>query len=140
MATKEAKASHAVRERCSAWGMRLFRNNSGVLMNDVGIPVRFGLGNESSRTNKELKTGDYVGWTPVAITPEMVGKVIPVFTNVEVKANGFLKKDVYNKNSREYGQDNFNRLVVKYGGIAAFVSNAAEVDQLVNNFFVEIKK
>lgn len=140
MATKEARSSHAVRERASAWGVRLFRNNSGVLMNDVGIPVRFGLGNESSKTNKDLKTGDYIGWTPVTITPEMVGKTLPVFTNMEVKASGFKTRETYNKNSREHGQNNFNQIVVRAGGIAGFTSGAADVDLLINEFIARVTK
>jgi hypothetical protein len=30
-------------------------------------------------------SGDFVGWTPVTITPEMVGQTIAVFTSIETK-------------------------------------------------------
>lgn len=140
MATKEAKASQVVRLRATAWGCRVFRNNSGVLMNEVGIPVRFGLGNESKAINKELKTGDYVGWTPVTITPEMVGKTLAVFTNLEAKPEGFIHRESYNKNQREFAQNKFNELVNCAGGIAGFACNDGDVDRIINNFLCRMKQ
>jgi hypothetical protein len=128
-----------VRERASDWRIRLFRNNSGALPNpDTGIPVRFGLGNESKESNKELKSGDLVGWTPVVITQEMVGKTVPVFTNIEAKPAGFKHRDVYPKSMREYGQNNWNVLVVNAGGIAGFASTAEEVDKIVKDFVIRV--
>lgn len=138
MATPEAKSSHVVRERASAWGIRLFRNNSGVLMNEVGIPVRFGLGNESKKVNQELKTGDFIGYTPVLITQEMVGKTVAVFTNIEAKAKGFKHRETYSPKTREYGQNNFNQMVIKAGGIAGFACNAADFDQIINSFIIQV--
>ena len=134
MATPEAHASQEVRNRASDWKARLFRNNSGVLMNDVGVPVRFGLGNESQKMNKQFKTGDFVGWFPVTITPDMVGKEIAVFANIEAKALGFKIKSVYPINSREFAQNKFNELVRKNNGIAGFASNWQDVDNIVHEF------
>lgn len=135
MATAESKSSLVVRLRATAWGLKLFRNNSGVLPNpETNVPVRFGLGNESKKINKELKSGDLVGWTPVTITPEMVGKTIAVFTNIEAKAIGFKHRETYPVKSREYGQNNFNQLVLNAGGIAGFASCDADVDYIINYF------
>lgn len=140
MATPEGYASQEVRKRASQWKARIFRNNSGVLTDKSGRPVRFGLGNESSKVNKEFKTGDYVGWFPVTITPDMVGKTIAVFANIECKAVGFTVKLDYNANSREYAQDKFNKLVINQGGIAGFAWDWQSVDKLVNDFYERIQK
>jgi hypothetical protein len=135
MATPEAKASEEVVTRACDWKARLFRNNSGALEDENGRLIRFGLGNDSPKVNKELKSGDYVGWLPITITPEMVGQTLPVFTNVEVKALGFKEKLHYNKNSREYAQNNFNQLVMNHNGIAGFAYDWQSFDKMVKNFY-----
>lgn len=62
--------------RATALGMRLFRNNTGALQNTRGEWVHYGLCRGSS---------DLIGWTPVTITPAMVGRTLAVFTAVEAK-------------------------------------------------------
>jgi len=139
--TPEDKASQEVRLRASDWGMKLMRNNSGVLPNPkTNRPVRFGLGNESKKINESLKSGDYIGITPVAITQEMVGKTIGVFTNIEVKAVGFVERESYRENSREYAQNNFNNLTIKHGGMAGFASCWQDVDRIIKNFIDRLKQ
>jgi len=138
MATQEAKSSLVVRLRATAWGLKLFRNNSGVLFNQENVPVRFGLGNESAKINKQLKTGDFIGWTPVVITQAMVGKTIAVFTNIEAKAAGFKHRETYNKNSREHAQDSFNNLVNNAGGVAGFASCDSDVDRIINSYHIRM--
>lgn len=65
--------------------MRLHRNNTGVLRDQHGRPVQFGLAKGSS---------DLIGWTTRTITPEMVGQRIAVFTSIEVKtATGRLRPE-----------------------------------------------
>lgn len=59
-------------------GSTLFKNNVGALQTPDGYYIRYGLCKGSS---------DLIGWTPVTITPEMVGKRIAVFTACEVKKN-----------------------------------------------------
>ena len=140
MATPESKSSFQVRSRASDWGIRLFRNNSGVLMNEVGVPVRFGLGNESKDLNETLKTGDFIGWTPVTITADMVGKQLAVFTNFECKPFNFAEKKTYNKKTREYGQDKFNTMVNNAGGIVGFTSCTADVDRLIQEFINNVRR
>ena len=139
--TPEGKASDKVRLRCSQWGSRLFRNNSGVLPDpNTQRPVRFGLGNESKKLNTEFKSGDYVGITPLVITSEMVGKTIGVFTNIEVKSEGFKEKTSYPPNQREHGQKNFINLVKLLGGLAGFASNEIDTDRLINEFIQRLKQ
>ena len=53
---------------------RLWRNQRGAGKLDSGNYVRFGLANDSKALGDKLKSGDYIGWRPVIITPGMVGK------------------------------------------------------------------
>lgn len=140
MATPEGYAMQEVRKRASDWKAKLYRNNTGVLTDQSGRPVRFGLGNESPKINKTYKTGDYIGWFPVTITPDMVGKTIAVFANVEVKAVGFSVKLDYNPKSREYAQNNFNQLVINNNGIAGFAWDWKSLDELVQDFHRRVTK
>lgn len=57
-------------------GWRVFRNNVGCLMDQRGVPVRYGL---------MVGSGDLIGWRPVTITPEMVGQTLAQFVSLEVK-------------------------------------------------------
>lgn len=61
------------------------------------------------RKPDDLKGGDRIGWTDVVITPEMVGRTIAVFTNIEIKGPG----DVLDK-----GQIKWHNLVIEHGGIS----------------------
>lgn len=57
-------------------GARVFRNNVGLFETKDGRKVRTGLCVGSS---------DLIGWTPMVVTPEMVGKRVAIFTSIEVK-------------------------------------------------------
>lgn len=59
-------------------GSTLFKNNVGMYKDARGNVIRYGLCKGSS---------DLIGWTPVEITQDMVGRRIAVFTAVEVKKN-----------------------------------------------------
>jgi len=105
--TPEGIVQEAVEITAPMLDSRLLRNNSGVLPNSEGTPVRYGLGNISTKHNKKLKSSDLVGWTSVVITPEMVGKTVAIFTAIEVKPATFKIKEKYKENSREWAQENF---------------------------------
>lgn len=135
MATPEEKATEEVLKRASDWKARLYRNNSGALSDKNGRPVRFGLGNVSKEFNKKYKTGDYIGFVPVTITQDMVGKTLPVFANIEMKALGFTVKLDYNPNSREFAQNNFNKLVTSNNGIAGFAYDWQSLDKIIVNWY-----
>ena len=60
----------------SGSGMRLFRNQCGRYQMPDGHWISSGLCVGSS---------DLIGWTPVIVTQEMVGKPIAVFTAIETK-------------------------------------------------------
>ena len=129
--TPEGRASEIVRLRASDWGTVLFRNNSGVLKDDKGRPVRFGLGNESSKINAVLKSSDYIGFLPAVITPEMVGRQVALFVAIEVKPEGTNINREWSKTSREYGQQQFINLVRHHGGLAGFATGWSDVDEIL---------
>jgi hypothetical protein len=95
-----------------------FRNNRGIFQvvhtdtkgNRKLRWIRCGIpepkGNE---TSENLKGGDRVGWTRVEITPDMVGKTVAVFTNIEIKGPG---------DTLEEGQKKWHNLVLQHGGIS----------------------
>lgn len=72
----EAATQAIVRLEAPAKGCRLWRNNVGALMDERGIPVRYGLANDSKRLNEVLKSSDLVGWRREVITPDMVGTLV----------------------------------------------------------------
>ena len=57
---------------------RLFRNNSGACKDSTGRMIFYGLGNISKKSNAEYKSSDLIGFMPITITPEMVGKKVAV--------------------------------------------------------------
>lgn len=132
--TPEQESQKEVRLTATSLGLRLLRNNSGAYKTDEGNWVSFGLGNESTRINKEMKSSDLIGITPVVITPEMVGKTVGVFTAIEVKPISFKIKDDYPKGSREWAQKNFTDWVRSLGGFSGFARNGADVTHVINHF------
>jgi len=116
----ESFVQSAVRLEASKKGLRLWRNNVGVAMDDNGNrTVRYGLCNESSRMNKKTKSSDLVGIRPVLIIPSMVGSIIGQFTARECKPMGWQ----YTETARELAQLNYLNIVVSLGGDAAFANN-----------------
>lgn len=97
---KETDLLRHIQVAASKTGARLLRNNVGMLKDENGTYVRYGLGTGSS---------DLIGWTPVKVTPEMVGLTIAVFTAIEGKVG-------YAKTTTE--QDQFIAAVLQAGGIA----------------------
>ncbi len=95
----------------------LFRNNSGVLRNQEGIPIRFGLGNTSSQINRIFKSSDQIGITPVQCP---CGKRYGVFTAIEMKKPGWKYR---NSDQTALGQLNFINRIREKSGIAGFVQN-----------------
>lgn len=104
-------------------GVDLWRNNSGLAYNEKGQPVRFGLANESAQMNAMIKSSDWIGITPVLITPDMVGTVVGVFTAIETKKEGW---KLTPSDLRGKAQAAFINIVRKNGGYAGFASTVAE--------------
>lgn len=92
---------------------RLWRNNSGMLFDAFGRPVRFGLCTGSS---------DLVGYKSVTITPDMVGQRVAVFAALEGKAK---RGRVTNE------QAAFIRHIQEAGGIAGIFRSVEEATDIL---------
>lgn len=114
----ESWAQSAIRLEAAQKGVRLFRNNVGALKDERGVPVRYGLANDNAALNKRLKSSDLIGWRPLTITPDMVGKIVAQFLAREVKAPGW----TYRGDPHEQAQANFIHLVQADGGDAGFAT------------------
>jgi len=121
--TTEAQAQQAIRLAAPKHGVTLWRNNSGATQDETGRQIRFGLGNDSAKVNKLIKSHDLIGITPVVITLDMVGQTVGVFTSVEVKRPGW----VYTGTEREQAQKRWGDLINKLGGKACFACGPDEV-------------
>jgi hypothetical protein len=93
----------------------LLRNNSGATRDHTGRMIRYGLGNDSAKLNRDYKSPDLVG---IAWNGRFVG--------VECKAAGW--KGV--KTDREKAQANFGRHVQSLGGLFTFASDPDHVRAL----------
>ena len=88
----------------------MHRNNIGQYFDPkTNRPIRYGVCNPGG--------SDLIGWTPVAITPDMVGQTVAVFTAVEVK----------NATGRpSEAQLNFIAQVLKAGGFAGIARSPGD--------------
>lgn len=112
----EAAVQSAVRLEAGRKGVKLWRNNVGSLVDSRGVPVRYGLANDSKQLNEKLKSGDLIGWRPVLICPQHVGTVIAQFVSRECKPADWR----YTGEPREKAQLSWAQLVVAAGGDAQF--------------------
>ena len=98
-------------------GARLHRNNVGVLKDQRGQYVRYGVGGDGG--------SDLIGPTMLEITPDMVGRRVAIFTAVEVKRKG--KKPTVE-------QEAFLEYVRQAGGIAVLAYSVQEFTDAVNAY------
>lgn len=105
----EAAIQQQIRLALSRAGVVAFRNNVGQYTDPkTGRPIRYGLGVGSS---------DLIGWTPVVITPDMVGSTVAVFTACEVKTPTGRPTEA---------QLNFIAQVLKAGGFAGIARSPGD--------------
>lgn len=114
----EAAIQKRVQLAATRAGGRLWRNNVGALRDERGVPVRYGLANDSAALNKVVKSSDLIGIKPVVITPDMVGHIIGQFVAREVKAAAWS----YKGDAHEKAQLKFIELVTGLGGDARFIN------------------
>lgn len=107
-----------IRLEAATKGLVLWRNNVGLAFDDRGNPIRFGLANDSSKMNKNIKSSDLIGIRPVTITLPMVGTTIGQFVAREVKRAEW----TYKGTQREAAQAKFLELILLYGGDAGFAN------------------
>jgi len=103
MGIKETNNAKRIMLAVAKHGVRLFVNPRGFgwTGKKKETPVTFGVGPNGA--------GDLLGWTPVKITPEMVGSTVAVFTSYEIKTeNGTVQEN----------QERWREGVKRAGGIA----------------------
>ena len=87
-----------------------WRNNRGTATTPHGQFIRFGIPEpRTPERTEDMKGGDRIGFTPVEITADMVGKTVAVFTSIEEKTiNDRLKE----------GQIKWHNFIIEHGGIS----------------------
>lgn len=124
----EAELQRLVQLEASRLGLRLWRNNVGATTfcenvrncpHATGRPIRYGLANESAAQNKGVKSADLIGITPVLIGPEHVGRVMGVFTSIEVKRPGWR----FTGTDREQAQAQWADMIRQFGGISKIINS-----------------
>lgn len=122
MAASETDILRKVMKLGSKAGARLFRNQVGHYQLLDGRRLTSGLCPGSS---------DLIGWLPVEITPDMVGKTVAVFSAFEVKT---LKGKVQDN------QVNFIEQVKAAGGAAGVVREENELLDLIREYCMMLRK
>lgn len=117
MSAKETSIVHEIMVQLSKSGVVLFKNVRGMFLTlDGKRKVRAGL--------QAAGASDLVGFDPVIITPDMVGKKIAVFTVIEVKTD---------TGSASPEQDDFIAFVLENGGKAGIARNVAQALKIAEN-------
>jgi len=128
--------------RASKLGSRLFRNNVGMgwapagrASNIVAVKrnqlVQCHPGDVVVRKARPLHAGlakgssDLIGWTPVVVTEDMVGKTIALFTAGEVKTE---------KGRATDEQKNFIETVKRHGGLADVIRTEDDLLTLLRSY------
>ena len=124
----ESYVQSIVRLEAARKGVRLFRNNVGALIDSRGVPVRYGLANDSKAANEAMKSADLIGWRSLIIESHMVGRCIAQFVSRECKHVGWQ----YHGDERERAQLAWAQLVAAGGGDAAFCTGEGTLDEAVN--------
>ena len=114
--TTEKDVERTLILHASQCGSTMFKNNVGMYKDQRGNVIRYGLCKGSS---------DLIGWTPITITPEMVGSKIAVFTAVEVKKNKFGKYRATEE------QKHFISAVQANGGRAGVADCKADLERIL---------
>lgn len=114
----ESRQQSLVRIDAAQNGVWLTRNNVGALLDDRGVPVRYGLCNESKAQNQKVKSADLIGIRSIIIGPHHVGQMIGQFVSREVKHEGW----TYRGDKHEQAQLAWCNFVLSKGGDAAFVT------------------
>ncbi len=124
MGNSEALNQQQIRLAAPHNDTMLWRNNVGACRTDDGRQLRFGLGNDSAKINRHLKSSDLIGVKKILIQPWMVGQVIGQFIAVEVKSDDFVARE---SDERYVAQRNFHECVRNFGGAGMFAKNAKDV-------------
>jgi len=125
----EEAVQQSIRLDAADFNSYLWRNNVGALPDHRGVPVRYGLANDSAKLNKEIKSSDLIGITPVIIQSQHVGMMLGVFTAVEVKHPGWNHGKKLTEH--EQAQLNYINLVRQAGGFAGFANSIEDYRKII---------
>ncbi len=117
-AGSESRQQSLVRIDAAQNGVWLTRNNVGALLDVRGVPVRYGLANESKAQNAAVKSADLIGIRSIIVGPQHIGRLIGQFVSREVKHEGWK----YRGDEHEVAQLKWCNFVLSKGGDAAFVT------------------
>lgn len=123
---KESAVTSHIRLDAAQQGCVIWRNNSGAYYDERGNFVRYGLGSFTERDQKA--SSDFIGITPIFITPDMVGSFVGVFTAIEMKPEGW---KFYQSDKRALHQRNFHDIVRQNGGYAGFATSVEEFRRII---------
>ncbi len=125
---KEAAVASHIRLDAPHHNCELWRNNCGVLPDENGRWIRYGLANETPSMGKQIKSSDFIGITQIVITPDMVGQTVGVFTAIETKPSHwkFLQSC-----KRSLAQKVFHDIVKKSGGFAGFATSIEDFRRII---------
>jgi hypothetical protein len=121
----EVRQQALIRLDAAQAGVWLTRNNVGALIDERGVPVRYGLANESKEQNKQVKSADLIGIRSILVGPQHIGTVIGQFVSVECKRSGWR----YKGDAHETAQANWAEFVISKGGFACFASEPGIFNQ-----------
>lgn len=130
----ERGIQNEIRLELSEAGATMFRNNTAMAW--VGsMTERLSGGKVLLYDARPLHAGlcegssDLIGWTPVEITPEMVGKTLAVFTAVEVKS----------ATGRPSGpQKNFINQIQRAGGVAGVARSGEDAREIIGEYLAKL--
>lgn len=114
----EAYQTSLLRLQAPFHNIWLTRNNVGALMDKRGVPVRYGLANESPAQNQKFKSADLIGIHTFTVEQQHVGMQIGQFCSVEMKEKNWQ----YTGDEHEAAQLAFAQFVISKGGAAIFAS------------------
>lgn len=117
IAMYESEVQNTIRLKLSQCGFILFRNNVGAWKNSKGHWIRYGLCEGSS---------DLIGWRPLIITADMVGKKISQFVAVETKRSS--------KSRVSAKQSHFVNVVKNSGGVGIIASSIEDLEDIFYGF------
>lgn len=114
----EMSVLRACRLEADRLGGVLWRNNSGATFDRNGRMIRYGLGNDSKKLNRDYKTPDLVGIAPG-------GR----FWSAEIKRPGWSGVS----NDREKAQANAGRHIQTLGGLFTFATSPAHIQEMLRS-------
>lgn len=123
--TNEQNIEAEIRLAAAKLGTTLFRNNVAVCYQ--GNVTRLSDGSIHIQNPRIVHAGlfigssDEIGYTPIKITTDMVGKTVAVFTSIEVKYRSSLRKE----------QITWLTRIKDVGGIAGVVRSSDDVIKLL---------